>query len=132
MTDPKALADEIKAAIFGSHSDPERGTTQEELLYLADQENYARHRYGDGASDLIRESMVKEYALRVTALRRMEAMREALLERVYAAARGLCHGTDWNHGTHAKTHGYRQKLIDAVAALSAQPAPPVTEPPNER
>jgi len=34
-----------------------------------------------------------------------------------AAARGLCAGEDWNNGTHAKFHGYRQKLIDAVAAL---------------
>lgn len=96
MTDPKALADEIKAAIFGSHSDPERGTTQEELLYLADQENYARHRYGEDDSDLIRESMVKEYALRVTALRRMaegDAMREATvypeMERDIAFAAGV-------------------------------------------
>ena len=39
------------------------------------------------------------------------------LWRVARAAEGLCHGTDWNKGTHAITHGYRQKLIDAVVAL---------------
>ena len=39
------------------------------------------------------------------------------LWRVVRAAEGLCHGTDWNKGTHAITHGYRQKLIDAVVSL---------------
>src|ERR1700721_1900337 len=28
------------------------------------------------------------------------------LRMVYEAARGLCFGYDWNHGTHAKDHGY--------------------------
>ena len=32
------------------------------------------------------------------------------------AAQGLSHGTDWNNGTHAKTHGYRQQLLEALAA----------------
>lgn len=31
------------------------------------------------------------------------------------AATGLSHGTDWNNGTHAKLHGYRQKLLDALS-----------------
>lgn len=43
------------------------------------------------------------------------------LERKYArlldAARGLCFGEDWNNGTHARLHGYRAKLIAAVADL---------------
>lgn len=49
------------------------------------------------------------------------------LEDVYVAAQGLCHGTDWNEGTHAKALGYRQKLIDAVdrarAGKCKKPAP---------
>lgn len=41
------------------------------------------------------------------------------------AARGLSFGTDWNGGTQAKLHGYRQKLLDALpAALAALPSPP--------
>lgn len=32
------------------------------------------------------------------------------------AAEGLSHGADWNNGTHAKMHGYRQKLLDALTA----------------
>jgi hypothetical protein len=32
------------------------------------------------------------------------------------AATGLSYGTDWNNGTHAKLHGYRQKLLDALKA----------------
>lgn len=31
------------------------------------------------------------------------------------AATGLSYGTDWNNGTHAKLHGYRQKLLDVLA-----------------
>jgi hypothetical protein len=40
-----------------------------------------------------------------------------LLRAVYEAARGLCHGTDWNRGTHALHHGYRRRLIEAVNAV---------------
>lgn len=50
------------------------------------------------------------------------------------AAHGLSYGEDWNDGTAAKTHGYRAKLLRAVAelmgpkmsspqALAALPAP---------
>lgn len=39
------------------------------------------------------------------------------LNAVYEAARGLCFGEDWNNGTHAKLHGYKQKLREAVAAV---------------
>lgn len=50
----------------------------------------------------------------------------AELNAVYRAARGLCHGTDWNNGTHAVRHGYRAKLIKAVSAVSAvAPAQPL-------
>ena len=39
------------------------------------------------------------------------------LLRVYEAARGLCHGYDWNLGTHAVRHGYRNALVEAVDAI---------------
>jgi hypothetical protein len=39
------------------------------------------------------------------------------LQRVARAAEGLSHGVDWNNGTHAITHGYRKKLLDALSAL---------------
>ena len=38
---------------------------------------------------------------------------------VARVANGLSMGSDWNHGTHAKEHGYRQQLIDALQALRA-------------
>ena len=41
------------------------------------------------------------------------------LEGITRAAEGLSHGVDWNNGTHAKTHGYRQKLLDALPAARA-------------
>lgn len=43
------------------------------------------------------------------------------LRRVYEAARGLCHGHDWNNGTAAKLHGYRNELIKAVDAIEKLP-----------
>jgi hypothetical protein len=49
------------------------------------------------------------------------AERMKALERVYDAARGLCFGVDWNNGTAAKIHGYRQKLIDAVNSIEKLP-----------
>jgi hypothetical protein len=47
---------------------------------------------------------------------RIEAL-ESALGPLFAAARGLTHGTDWNKGTHAKL--YRQKLIEALQLASA-------------
>ena len=38
---------------------------------------------------------------------------------VAEAAKGLSTGQDWNNGTMAKTHGYRQRLLDALAKLEA-------------
>lgn len=43
------------------------------------------------------------------------------LRRVYEAARGLCHGYDWNDGSHAKHHGYRNELIKAVNDIDRLP-----------
>jgi len=39
---------------------------------------------------------------------------DAPIDAALAAARGLRHGTDWDNGTHAKLHGYRQKLLTAL------------------
>lgn len=43
------------------------------------------------------------------------------LRRVYDAARGLCHGYDWNNGSHARTLGYRARLVEAVHAIEELP-----------
>lgn len=59
---------------------------------------------------------------RAAALIASQAARIAELETVYDAARGLCYGEDWNNGTHAKTRGYRQKLVAAVNAIEPLPS----------
>jgi|GEM_PF-4112096 len=41
----------------------------------------------------------------------------ARLRELLEAAYGLCEGYDWNNGTHAKTHGYKRKVLEAVHAL---------------
>jgi hypothetical protein len=41
----------------------------------------------------------------------------ARLRELLEAAYGLCQGYDWNNGTHAKTHGYKRKVLEAVHAL---------------
>lgn len=51
-----------------------------------------------------------------------QARRIEELEAVYAAARGLCYGEDWNNGAHAKSRGYRKKLVAAVNAIEPLPA----------
>ena len=43
------------------------------------------------------------------------------LTKVYEAARGLCHGYDWNKGSAALHNGYRAKLIVAVNAIKPLP-----------
>jgi hypothetical protein len=59
----------------------------------------------------------QEQQMRAAATR-IAALLEAL-EGMTRAADGLSHGVDWNNGTHAKTHGYRQKLLDALPAARA-------------
>lgn len=61
-----------------------------------------------------------DYVLDV-ALEEITQLREQLAkyERVYAAARGLCMGYDWNKGTHAKL--YRNMLIDLIDSISPLP-----------
>jgi len=51
-------------------------------------------------------------------------------DRVYRAASGLCHGCDWNKGTHAIA--YRNELIDAVNDIEELPALPVINPQQEK
>jgi hypothetical protein len=53
----------------------------------------------------------------LTAYAEASGSKQKLYDDLFAAARGLCEGEDWNNGTHAKMHGYRQKLIDAVNAI---------------
>lgn len=43
----------------------------------------------------------------------LETARAAL--KVVEAAKGLICGVDWNNGTHAITHGYREKLIESLS-----------------
>lgn len=45
--------------------------------------------------------------------------RNALLEEVYKNAAALATGQDWNNGTMAKTHGYRNKLVRALQDVDA-------------
>jgi len=70
--------------------------------------------FGDRAmfknwAKLLRDTSTKidEQAKRIQEL-------DAHCERFISAVKGLSFGTDWNNGTHAKTHGYRQALIDAL------------------
>lgn len=65
------------------------------------------------AASKVRESERDQQA----ALIASQARRIEELEAVYDAARGLCYGEDWNNGTHAKSRGYRQKLVAAVNAI---------------
>ena len=44
-----------------------------------------------------------------------------LYDELYKAALGLSHGIDWNNGTQAIEHGYRDKLINAVNKIKAVP-----------
>ena len=39
--------------------------------------------------------------------------------KVAVEAKGLSFGEDWNNGTHANLHGYRQRLLAALAELDA-------------
>lgn len=48
----------------------------------------------------------------------LETARAAL--RVVEAAKGLSYGADWNKGTHAILHGYRQKLLDNLAPFRTE------------
>jgi hypothetical protein len=49
-----------------------------------------------------------------------------LYDELYKAALGLSHGVDWNNGTQAIEHGYRDKLLSAVIKLKEQGINPYT------
>lgn len=80
------------------------------------------------ANDMMEAVFEREGNLR----REIESLRkerdEALeaLAPLLSAAQGLRNGTDWNKGTFAITHGYRQALLDAIPAAqrAARPPPP--------
>lgn len=59
-----------------------------------------------------------DWKTRQEAADEIERLRDAL-HPLYHAASGISFGEDWNNGTHAKLHGYRQKLIDALPAARA-------------
>lgn len=59
----------------------------------------------------LREALTKE--------KERNAELESLCREFGEAAKGLSFGEDWNNGTHAKLHGYRQKLLDALAKYTA-------------
>lgn len=46
------------------------------------------------------------------------------LEAVLDAAHGLSFGEDWNTGNHATVHGYRKKLLVALAHAKGNDASP--------
>ncbi len=52
-------------------------------------------------------------------VKRLCATLEAALK-VVEAAKGLSHGEDWNYGTHALVHGYRAKLLQALAPFRGE------------
>lgn len=57
------------------------------------------------------------------ALREKEKQLDAVQKAADAlaeAATGLSHGADWNNGTHVKLYGYRQKLLDSLAAYRSE------------
>lgn len=63
---------------------------------------------------------IGRHAKRIEDVERERDEARAALRPLAEAARTLSYGTDWNNGTHAKVHGARQKLLDALpAALEA-------------
>jgi hypothetical protein len=72
----------------------------------------------DTATELMNEAVANSVKLAEAAEASAARLRVAT-EPLVAAAEALSHGTDWNNGTHAKLHGYRQKLIDAIPAARA-------------
>lgn len=70
---------------------------------------------GQKELDILADDLSVLFAEALSTARTQE---RAKFEPLVEAATGLSHGVDWNNGTHAKLHGYRQKLLDALAALS--------------
>lgn len=75
-----------------------------------------------GKQDRQRDHFLQHFARhRLSASSGMEEIEEIVgaAEALLAAAKGLSHGTDWNNGHHAKRHGHRRKLLDAIPRLDA-------------
>lgn len=60
---------------------------------------------------------IKRVELIESALLQVQAAERKRFSGLCEAARGLSFGTDWNNGTHAKLHGYRDKLLKALNDL---------------
>lgn len=56
-------------------------------------------------------------------VQRLKAPGEPMQALIYAA-NGLSFGDDWNGGTFAKLHGYREKLLVAIAKIKGNSASP--------
>ena len=73
----------------------------------------------------VREVFATQSELNATAASRLQQLEEEnrrlreALEPLCQAAWGLSMGEDWNNGTHAKMHGYRNKLLAAIPAARA-------------
>lgn len=72
----------------------------------------------DEATQRVAKMLCDAYAGHVVAELTRLRKEVAELREVYEAARGLTYGTDWNQGTQAKNHGYRDRLIASVAAIA--------------
>lgn len=68
---------------------------------------------------VVRQATLDAQATTISQLQAEIARLRKALEPLTVAAYGLSGGTDWNNGTHAKLHGYRQKLLDAIPAARA-------------
>ena len=67
------------------------------------------------------ERNMKALNLAITDCDMIKQQRDRLAEALgdlHSAAKGLAHGTDWNHGTHAIMHGYRARLLAAIPAAA--------------
>jgi len=64
-------------------------------------------------------SMAELMQRRLCQLKEELEAKDQLLREFVGAARGLSFSEDWNEGTHAKIHGYRQKLLDVLTKATA-------------
>jgi len=83
------------------------------LVYLHD----AASRLGDRGNEAGGANLGERVLCLVAALAAEKERLTTKFQALWWAARGLTFGEDWNAGTHAKLHGYRDKLIQAVADL---------------
>lgn len=62
----------------------------------------------------------KSVVERTVRAERKRTLESEVVKNIVDAARGLSFGTDWNNGTHAKLHRYRQELLDALRDYDAK------------